>query len=516
MSNGSTPMVRHSLKMMAGTLLSRLLGLAREVMIAALFGATGRLDAFLVAYTLANLARRLLAEGALSAAFVPVFSQTLERDGLDKASELARQAFTVLAVVTGATVALGVLAAPALVRVMAPGFGGEATAAAVRLTRLMFPFLFFISLAALAMGVLNSMGSFFVPAIAPALSNVVFIAFLAIVASRMGVTGLACAVLLGGVSQLILQWLWSAGNGVPLYPAIPRRDNAELKRTMTLFLPYALGLSLNQLIPVISRMLGSFLQEGSISVLNYADRILQLPLGLFVIAISQAVLPFLSRKVLDGEAAFAAALRDALRFALFIVIPVVAGMAVFSNEIVHLLFVRGAFGDWAWLATGKTLAMYGLGLPGMACTTVLLRALYARGMPRAAIYVTGFSVAANLVFSLLLMGPFAYAGLALASSLAFTGSAFLALYLLRRGGGACFHGLFDGRWLRSVVCGLAAMTAVLLALKTLAPYSPDASLALRGGWMMLPLTLGPLAYGFVTWKMGSEEWKWITEAVKKP
>ena len=179
-------MVRHSLRMMAGTFLSRVLGLAREVLTAALFGATRQLDAFLVAYTLANLSRRLLAEGALSAAFVPEFSRTLAKDGPASARSLARQIFSVLLAATVIVTAAGMIAAPILVRVMAPGFDAEGTRAAVSLTRLMFPFLVFISVAALAMGVLNSLDCFFVPAIAPALSNGVFIVFLAIVTLRWG------------------------------------------------------------------------------------------------------------------------------------------------------------------------------------------------------------------------------------------------------------------------------------------------------------------------------------------
>ncbi len=389
-------MVRHSLRMMAGTFLSRILGLAREVLTAALFGATRQLDAFLVAYTLANLSRRLLAEGALSAAFVPEFSRSLEKDGPEAARSLARQTLAVLLAATGVVTVAGILAAPLLVRIMAPGFDLEGASTAVYLTRLMFPFLVFISIAALAMGVLNSLDCFFVPAIAPALSNVVFIAFLAIVTLRWGVRGLAYAVLLGGISQMVLQWLWSAKKGFALLPAMPRRDNEALARAMKLFLPYAAGLSLNQLIPLISRMLGSFLQEGAISVLNYADRVLQLPLGLFVIAISQAILPQLSRQILAGEEDFFKGVREALRFGLFMVLPVALGMALFSGDRPPSLLqgrLRGVGVEGDSRGTGHVLLQF----PGMACSTILLRAL-ARGLPREAMAVTAFSVVANVVF----------------------------------------------------------------------------------------------------------------------
>lgn len=513
MTSGGSRMVRHSMRMMAGTFLSRVLGLAREVMTAALFGATRQMDAFLVAYTLANLSRRMLAEGALSAAFVPEFTRVLETEGRKEAENLVRQTLTVLLVAAGGVTLLGILAAPLLVRVIAPGFGSEGVSVAVTLTRMMFPFLLFISVAALAMGVLNSLDCFFIPAIAPALSNVVYIALLAIVALRWGIWSLGYAVLLGGVTQMVLQWAWSAKLGMPLFPAIPKRGNAALVRSMKLFLPYAAGLSLNQLVPLVSRILGSFLDEGAISVLNYADRVLQLPLGLFVIAISQAILPLLSRQILAGEEEFSLGVRDALRFGLFIVLPVTMGMALFSGEIVHVLFFRGAFGEWAWRGTSGALAMYSLGLPGMACSTILLRALYARSLPREALMVTAFSVAANIGFSLLLIKPLAINGLALASSLAFTGTALVAWRLLPKIKGG--EGVFDPGWITPTLTGLVSMGAFLALLKYFFAYPVSASILARGAWILLPVLLGAAVYGLVTLKAGSPEWVWIREAVTR-
>ena len=365
-------MVRHAVFMMAGTLISRVLGLAREVMVAALFGASRAMDAFNIAYTLSNLARQLLAEGALSAAFVPVFSQALTKSR-EKALALARGTMTVLMCATLFVVGLGIAGAPALVKFMAPGFDDANSVLAVGLTRWMFPFLIFISLEALTMGALNSLGSFFVPALSPALSNLVFIITAPFFAARFGVYGLALSVLCGGFAHFMTQWLYGFRMKAVLYPVRPDMRDPDLKRIMKLFLPYAAGLSLNQINPVISRMLGSFLQEGSISVLNYSNRILQLPLGLFVIAISQAVLPQLARAKDDDE--FIATLRQAVRFALFVVLPASLGVMEISREFVHLVFVRGEFGAWAWDATTTTLAYSMLGLPGMACSTVVMRAL---------------------------------------------------------------------------------------------------------------------------------------------
>ena len=331
-------MVRHAIRMMAGTLASRVLGLVREMLTAALFGATRQLDAFYVAYTLANLARQLLAEGALSASFVPVFSRALEKKGKGEAQNLAREAFSVLLLGGTLVVVLGIVFAPLFVGIMAPGFAAEERELAISLTRIMFPFLLFVSVGALAMGVLNSMGSFFVPAVAPAVSNLAYILFLIATMKDLSIWNLSAAVFIGGACHMLVQWYWCGKMGIVLTPAFPKRDNSELKNMMYLFFPYAAGLSLNQINPVISRMFGSFLAGGSISVLTYADRVLQLPLGLFVIAISQAVLPMLSRQDPEDRDGFRDFIRDALRFDLFVILPVSAGIFILSQEAVHLLF----------------------------------------------------------------------------------------------------------------------------------------------------------------------------------
>ena len=507
-------MVRHAMRMMVGTLASRVLGLLREIITAALFGATRQLDAFLVAYTLANLSRQLLAEGALSAAFVPVFSRVMAEDGREKASRLARQMTTVLLIAGGATVLIGFLGAPFLVRIMAPGFSGDDARLAVILTRFMFPFLLLVSVAALAMGVLNTLDSYFVPAVAPALSNLLYIALLAILAPRMGIWALPVAVLTGGAAQMLLQW-WRAGAlGMPLVPARPDWGNPELRKVICLFFPYMAGLSLNQVNPVISRMVGSFLEGGTISVLSYADRVIQLPLGLFVIAISQAVLPMLSRLGSEETAGFALMVRDALRFTLFVILPVVVGMTLLARPIVHVLFVRGAFNDWAWEATSRCMALYALGLPGMACSTVVMRGLYARRLPREALKVTGVTVLLNLAFSILLVRFFSYAGLALASSLAFTGGALMGAWRLRRHLGEPMKVLTAG-WMLCHGAALAIMSAAILAGAFFLPYNPGVALWRKLAWVFVSVLVGAVVYGLASWKMGCPEWKWVFGALEK-
>lgn len=505
-------MVNRAMRMMVGTLASRVLGLLREILTASYFGATKSLDAFYVSYTLANLSRQLLAEGALSASFVPVFSRVLKKSGAEGSLSLARQVLTILLFACSLVVFVGIAASPLLVRMIAPGFEPEQSGLAVQLTRMLFPFLILVSVGALAMGVLNSIGSFFVPAIAPAASNLAFITILILCRKTPSVWTLVTAVLAGGACSAALQWAWSAKLGYGLIPSRPQKGNPELRETLALFLPYAAGLSLNQVNPIISRMLASFLEGGVISVLNYADRIIQLPLGLFVIAISQAVLPMLSRIDANEQGEFAEFIRDALRFNLFIVLPAAIGLIVAARPIVHLLLVRGAFGEWAWNATSGALACYAAGLPGIACNTVIMRALYARGMPKAAVKVTLFTVCANLALGTILMNFFSYRGLAVGTSVAFTAAAFLGAHFLSRSLGLRI-GLFSVEWASklTIACSLYAAGVMFVAHEV--PYPPAAPFSHRALWVSAVVIIGVLLYTLLTSLLRFSEWSWIKSAL---
>jgi putative peptidoglycan lipid II flippase len=281
---------------------------------------------------------------------------------------------------------------------------------------------------------------------------------------------------------------------------------------MALFLPYAAGLSLNQVNPVISRMLGSFLEEGSISVLNYANRVIQLPLGLFVIAVSQAVLPQLSRAQKPED--FIAVIGDALRFALFIVLPTACGLIFISDSFVHLLFVRGAFGESAWRATSWALTLSALGLPGMACSTVVMRGLYALSMPRAAFMTTLFSVSCTAVLSFLLIFPMGRGGLALAPSIAFSLSGLLGLSYIRKKTGRPL-GILSPAWLIKNALALAAMLAALALYLCAVPYVSSAPLAARSIWCLGAATAGALVYAAATLALKFDEWRWIKDAVAR-
>ena len=512
MAKAIDTIIRHSMVMTIGTFASRILGLIRETIIAAFFGATRQLDAFLVAYTLANLARQILAEGALSATFVPVFSRALSAQGETRAKELGRQALTLLIVIGLFVVCLGIILSPQLVSLIAPGFSGEEAALAVSFTKRLFPFLLIISLSALVMGVLNSLGSFFVPAVAPAVSNVVFIVVVLFFYEKFGISALPVAVLAGGVSQFCVQWIWSAWRGFVLYPTKINRADDELKTMMRLFLPYVVGLSFNQLHPIISRVMGSFLEAGSISVLNYADRLLQLPLGLFVIAISQAVLPTLS-KVSSNKDEFVEIFRDSLRFSFFLILPISIMAVIFSPEAVNCVFYRGAFDDWAWRATSQSLAIYSLGLLGMALTNVTLRAIYACGLPKGAMLVTSSTVVVNFLISASTMRWLSYRGLALGVACAFTSGAFLGISYLAKATGKSLK-IFNLKWCAKLALSACLLVLFSIAYKFLLPYPFGRSTIAKALWLIGAGVLGVSVYGFITLFCRLQEWKWIIRSIK--
>ena len=247
-------------------------------------------------------------------------------------------------------------------------------------------------------------------------------------------------------------------------------------------------------------------------MLNYSNRILQLPLGLFVIAISQAVLPQLSRAKNDDE--FTETLRQAIRFALFVVLPASLALIEISSEFVHIIFVRGEFNTWAWGATSSCLALSMLGLPGMACSTVIMRALYALSMPKEAFKVTGFSVISTAVFSLLLVYPFGYNGLALAPGIAFTLSGLLGLHFVRKKIGKPLK-ILTRQVCWDYLVALTVLDASIMLYRFVLPYNPDARLTIRALWCLGIIIIGTGSYCLVTLRMKFNEWKLLREAFMK-
>ncbi len=404
------------------TLLSRVLGLLREMIVAWLFGTRAAADAFYVAFRLPNLLRELVAEGSMSAGFIPVFTQYLSTRPREEARRLADTSFTMVCVALAVVSLLGLLAAPWLVRALAPGFAGDAEkfTLTVTLTRIMFPFLLFVSLAAVAMGILNSFKSFTAPALASSAFNICVIALTLALAPRLDqpVLALAIGVLLGGLVQFAVQLpsLRAHGMGIRWHwePSHP-----GLRRMLWLILPTTIGLSVSQINLVVNTILASFLPDGSVAALNYAMRLIQFPLGLFGVAIATALLPTLSAQSSLGQHDhFRQTSAFGLRLVFFITVPSMLGLILLREPIIQVLFQHGAFDAQGTAGTASALVAYSIGLWAFAGVRVVVQAFYAAQDTRTPVRAAVAAMLVNILLSLALMGPLRHAGLALAASIA--------------------------------------------------------------------------------------------------
>lgn len=478
--NARAPSERRNIVEAAGvlgcaTMLSRVMGMVRDMIVAHLFGAGLATDAFIAAFQIPNVLRRFFAEGALTSAFVPIFSHTLTSCGQARARQLANSCATLLSLVMAGVTLAGMLFAPLLVELMFPGFRAVAGKfeLTVLLNRIMLPYVFLISLVALCMGILNTIRHFFTPAVSTVFLNLSMI--LAALTLRhlfqVPVTALAVGVLVGGGVQLMLQLpvLWV--KGFPLRPRFNFRM-PELRRMALLLFPSMMGVGVYYLNIMVSAILASRLPQGSVSYLYYAQRLFEFPQGLFTVSVAQAVLPSMSRQAAAGDmAGMKGSLAFGLRLTLFITIPALFGLMVCSFPILSLLFMGGAFDQGTAAHAARALMFYSSGLAFVAMTRVLAPAFYALGDTRTPLLAALVTLLLNLFFSLLLMGPLAHGGLALATSLAALGNMLLLLWCLARkigsygGGGVltcCLKSLLASLPMAAVVwylCGLVEWTA---------------------------------------------------------
>ncbi len=424
------------------TLISRILGYIKDMILAKYFGATGTSDMFFVAFRIPNLLRDLFAEGSMSAAFIPVLTETQTKNGRDDANRLVRATFFFILIVVGIVCFLGILFASSIVSLIAPGFKSDPTkfSQTVLLTQIMFPFLVFISLASVAMGALNTRGGFFIPALAPALLNISIILCVFMVSPylEMPIIGVAFGVTLGGFLQFLFQLPSFFNQGYSLYT---RTDGGlanllkhpGLKKIGLLIIPSIIGLAVAQVNIFVSTLLASYLQEGSITYLYYSMRLVQLPIGLFGVAMGMAVLPALSehsakRRFIELKEDFS----FALRLLFFITIPAMAGLISLRVPIVNTLFQRGEFTAVATLATADALMFYSFGLWAIVGVRVLASTFYAMQNTTTPVKIAVFSMLMNIFFSLLFMNPLLHNGLALANSLSSICNFSLLFFFLRR------------------------------------------------------------------------------------
>ncbi|ORU93012.1 MAG: lipid II flippase MurJ [Cycloclasticus sp. symbiont of Poecilosclerida sp. N] len=404
------------------TMISRVLGFIRDIVIARFFGAGEGTDAFFVAFKIPNFMRRLFAEGAFLQAFVPVLSEYKENKPTEALKELIEKTAGTLATVLFFITLLGVVGAPILIYMFAPGF--DATDSrhdlAVEMLRLTFPYLFFISLTAMAGGVLNTYGKFAIPAITPVFLNLSFLVAVFWLSPMLDrpVMALAWSVLLAGIVQLAFQFPYLAKLGL-----IPRlkfdREHAGVKKIMNLMLPALFGVSVTQINLLLDTLLASFLVTGSVSWLYFSDRLVEFPLGIFGIALATVVLPKLSKSHISGKHdEFSASLDSGLRFVVLLAVPAAAGLFFLAQPMLTTLFQYDAFTTSDVEMASLSLMAYAVGLPAFILVKVLVPGFTSRQDMKTPVRIGVIAVVSNMLMSVVLVFFLQHAGLALATSLA--------------------------------------------------------------------------------------------------
>jgi putative peptidoglycan lipid II flippase len=502
----------------AATMLSRIMGMLRDMVVSRLFGAGLATDAFFAAFQIPNMLRRFFAEGALTAAFVPTFSEWYANKGEEETRALANVCFTVLTLVMAAITALGIVFSPQLVRLMFPGFAAnpEKLATTILLNRLMFPYIFFVSLVALCMGILNTLRHFFTPAISTVFLNISMILCALFLHDRFQVpiVSLAVGVLIGGVLQLGLQLPVLYRKGFPLRPNFSF-DHPALQRIALLMGPSIFGVGVYYLNITVGAILASLLPEGSVSYLYYAQRLFEFPQGIFTVSVAQAVLPSMSRQAAAGDMdALKESLGYGVRLTLFITIPAMTGLIFCATPIFSLLFMGGAFDYAKAVNCGTALLYYSLGLTFVALVRVLVPAFYALKDTKTPVAIAFAAFVLNLVFSLVLMNPLKHGGLALASSLSALGNMALLLWFLRKKIGA-----FGGRAIAvSGLKGMAAslpMAGAVYFILTLGHWSQAGGKLMKGGVLGAAVGCGMVIFLASAHFLGCDEARDVTSMLRR-
>jgi putative peptidoglycan lipid II flippase len=497
--------------MSVATLISRFLGYARDMLLAFYFGATGLSDTFFVAFRVPNLLRELFAEGSMSAAFVPVLTEYQAKDPAE-AKRLVRVTFTFLLVAAGAICALGIIFAPQIVTVIAPGFlkSPDKFSLTVRLTRVMFPFLLFISLAALVMGALNVKRVFFVPALAPAMLNISIIVTVVTLVPVLPtpILAVAAGVALGGLVQFAFQTPAFFHKGYSLMPAWDPR-HPGLGRMLKLLLPVTLGMAVAQINIVVSNILASFLAGGSITYLYYSMRLIHFPVGVFGVAMGMAVLPSLSEHAvkkdfdsLRGDFSFA------LRLLFFISIPAMAGLIALREPVVNFLFQRGEFDYKATVGTAEALMFYSTGVWAFVGVRVVAATFYSMQDTKTPVKAAVVALTANVLLSLALMGPLRHGGLALANALSSMLNFTILMYFLRKK-----LGRVEGRRILASFVKAIFASAVMGALAWMAlrgeMWRLPGDFLIKAAWLFGTIALSVLVYVILCRILKCEELEFI-------
>lgn len=422
------------------TLFSRIAGYARDVLIAYLFGASFQTDAFYVAFRIPNLLRRLFAEGSLTVAFIPVFTDYIKNRGRESSKRALNSVFTSVFIVVGLVSILGIILSPLIVKLFAFGFDQETYELTVKLNRIMFPYILFISVAALAMGVLNTMNHFFAPAVSPVVFNITIISVAYLLYSKLGdpILSLAIGVFIGGILQFLVNVPFLLSRGY-LFSFTKHIYHPAVKRIGYLITPQLFGLAVYNLNILVNTQFASYMQSGTVSYLYFSERLIEFPLGIIAVSIATVLLPTLSDNVKsDNLQKFRANFVYMLRLMLFTIIPALAGLLLLRIPICSVLFQRGEFTYNEVVATSQALLGYSIGIWAVGGLRITVPAFYSLEDTKTPVIAGFFAFVINAVACYLLgfVLDLDHLGLALASSVSSTFNFLVLLYLIdRRVGG---------------------------------------------------------------------------------
>lgn len=527
------------------TFVSRILGFVRDVLIARALGAGLAADAFFLAFRLPNLFRRLLGEGAFNAAFVPIFTQLLQKDGRDKAVQFAASTFSILFLANIVLLILFEIFMPLAFRVLAPGFepGSERYLLALDLARVMFPYLMLITLAAQCAAMLNAVHHFGHAAAMPILLNLVMAASLLVFSGTEHEMAhvLSWSVTAAGAAQLIYIWITLRTADLAMRPVRPT-ITPEIRRFFRLFGPGVVGAGVYQLNVTVDVIIASLLGEGAISWLNYADRLNQLPLGVIGVALGTALLPMLSRQIKgeDWQGAHRTQ-AEAIRIAMFIALPAATAFAVMALPIVHILFERGAFTARDSQMTAWALQIFALGLPAYMLVKIFSASFFAQQDTKTPVKVAMLGLCSNIILNLLfilltaqgqcfgvwggtvcgwtvpaLTGVPSHAGIALATTISAWLNAFILAILLRRTAIAPHWRDVAGYILKVVAACAGMAAAVVVLLQALAVYTGGESSLLRVAALGIAIAGGAGTYFVLASVFKIGNWKGLKAKLKRP
>lgn len=501
------------------TLISRVTGYVRDVVVAILFGAGLQTDAFYVAYRIPNLLRRLFAEGSLTVAFIPIFTEYLELKDEEEAKKALYSVFSTLIIILLLITVLGVLFAPYIIKLFAYGFDEETFRSAVVLNRIMFPYIFFISLAALAMGVLNSVRHFFAPAFSPVLFNVAMIACALILKEQfdLSIISLAIGVIAGGIIQLSFNLYYLNKKGFIFKFSRFFRHEA-IRRLGFLMAPQLFGIAVYNMNIIVNTQFASFMPTGTVSYLYFAERLIEFPLGIIAVSIATVMLPALSSdSAVNDFDGFKSKFNDALRLMLYIMIPAMVGLVVLRVPICNVLYQYGQFDHVSVLQTSQAVLGYGVGLWAIAGIRITVPAFYALKDTKTPVIVAFISFIVNSVFAYLLGFVFElnHLGLSLASSISSILNFLLLLYLL----GVRLDSIFDSeifKFLFKVISLSIFMAIVLIVINYfLPPWKTSGISYQKIFYMAACLLIAGVVYILGSRIMGIKEYNSFLSILKK-